>query len=81
MKRVSLDMIAKEVKLSKTTVSMVLNGKGDLHKINSDTQALTLKVAKRLNFRPNMIARNLSTGSSMTLASSFFLEDCILDKS
>ncbi len=68
MKRVSLDMIAKEVKLSKTTVSMVLNGKGDLHKINPDTQALILSVAKRLNFRPNMIARNLSTGSSMTLA-------------
>ena len=61
-------MIAREVKLSKTTVSMVLNGKGDLHKINPDTQALILKVAKRLNFRPNMIARNLSTGSSMTLA-------------
>ena len=68
MKRVSLDMIAKEVKLSKTTVSMVLNGKGDLHKINPDTQALILSVAKRLKFRPNMIARNLSTGSSMTLA-------------
>lgn len=68
MKRVSLDMIAKEVKLSKTTVSMVLNGKGDLHKINPDTQALILSVAKKLKFRPNMIARNLSTGSSMTLA-------------
>ena len=61
-------MIAKEVNLSKTTVSMVLNGKGDLHKINPDTQALILDVAKRLRFRPNMIARNLSTGSSMTLA-------------
>ena len=61
-------MIAKEVKLSKTTVSMVLNGKGDLHKINPDTQTLILSVAKRLKFRPNMIARNLSTGSSMTLA-------------
>ncbi len=68
MKRVSLDMIAKEVNLSKTTVSMVLNGKGDLHKINPDTQALILSVAKRLKFRPNMIARNLSTGSSKTLA-------------
>jgi len=68
MKRVSLDMIAKEVGLSKTTVSMVLNGKGDLYNINPDTQKLIFKTAKKLKFRPNMIARNLSRGTSMTLA-------------
>ena len=68
MKRISLDMIAKEVNLSKTTVSMVLNGKGDLYKINPETQALIYSVAKKLKFRPNLIARNLSVGSSMTLA-------------
>jgi LacI family transcriptional regulator len=68
MKRVSLDMIAKEVNLSKTTVSLVLNGKGDLYSINPNTQALIFKTAKKLKFRPNIIARNLSRGTSMTLA-------------
>ncbi|MCG8310105.1 MAG: LacI family transcriptional regulator [Cytophagales bacterium] len=68
MKRVSLEMIAKEVNLSKTTVSMVLNGKGDMHKINPETQKLIYSVAERLRFRPNMVARNLSKGRSMTLA-------------
>ena len=67
MKRVSLAAIAKEVGLSKTTVSMVLNGKGDIYKLNSETQKRVLEVAKKYRFTPNKSARNLSNGNSMTL--------------
>ena len=46
---------------------MVLNGKGDLHKINTETQRRVLETAEKYNYRPNQIARNLSKGNSMTL--------------
>ena len=46
---------------------MVLNGKGDLHKINPDTQERIIELAKKYNYRPNLIARNLIKGRTMTL--------------
>ncbi|GAB3656533.1 LacI family DNA-binding transcriptional regulator [Echinicola sediminis] len=67
MKKVSLNTLAQELGLSKTTVSMVLNGQGDLHKINVETQNKIIGLAKKYNYRPNQIARNLSKGNSMIL--------------
>ena len=67
MKKVSLEVIAKQAEVSITTASMVLNGKGDQHKINKATQDKILKIAKALNYRPNISARNLSRGKTMTI--------------
>ena len=67
MKRVSLAIIAKKAEVSMTTASMVLNGKGDKHKINKATQDKVLRIAKELNYRPNVSARNLSRGKTMTI--------------
>jgi len=67
MKKVSLQVIAQKAEVSMTTASMVLNGKGDKHKINKATQDKVLRIAKELNYRPNASARNLSRGKTMTI--------------
>ena len=67
MKKTSLADIAKSLNVSKALVSIVLNGKGDAHGINEDTQKRVLAKAKELNYKPNAIARGLRTGKSNTL--------------
>lgn len=67
MRKVSLDSIAKELGVSKTLVSLVLNGRGDKNGISKDTQKRVLDLAKKLNYKPNLIARGLRTGKSNIL--------------
>ena len=67
LKKVSLNQLSKELGLSKTTISMVLNGQGNKHKIKPKTQERILALARKYNYRPNQIARNLITGKTMTL--------------
>ncbi len=64
MKRVSLKDIADSLKVSKTLVSLVLNGKGDQWGINGDTQKKVINKARELNYHPNQMARGLRTGKS-----------------
>ena len=68
MKRTSLGELAKVLKVSKTLVSLVLNGKGDDYGINKLTQKRVLRKAKQLNYRPNQIARGLRKGKSNVIA-------------
>lgn len=63
-KRTSLSELAEAVGLSKTLVSMVLNGKGDKHKISAKTQKLVKEKAKELNYTAHSFARKLRTGKS-----------------
>jgi len=63
-KKLTLSELSNELRLSKTLVSMVLNGKGDQHKISTKTQELVLKKAKELNYNPDSFARKLRTGKS-----------------
>lgn len=67
MKKTSLADIAKALSVSKALVSIVLNGKGNDHGINEDTQKRVIAKAKELNYKPNAIARGLRTGKSNTL--------------
>ncbi len=67
IKRVSLKDIATETQLSKTTVSFILNGKGEENNISRETIEKVLEVAKRLNYRPNYLAKSLSSGKSNTI--------------
>jgi DNA-binding LacI/PurR family transcriptional regulator len=73
---VTIAQIAKEAKVSKTTASFVLNGKGDAMKISKRCQKLVLETAQRLGYRGNYHARALTRGSSMTLG---FLSNIFLD--
>ena len=63
----SLKTIAEQAGVSKTTVSFVLNGRGDEKNISAETQKRIADTAKRLNYRPNHLARSLSLGRSYTI--------------
>lgn len=67
MKKASLNDIAKSLKVSKTLVSFVLNNQGDKKGISTKTQAMVLKKAEELNYKPNQIARGLRLGKTHTI--------------
>ena len=54
--KTSLKDIAETLKLSKTTVSWVLSGKGDEKGISLATQEKVFQCAKQLNYQPNLLA-------------------------
>ncbi|MPQ43948.1 LacI family DNA-binding transcriptional regulator [Clostridium tarantellae] len=65
MRKITLLDVAKEVNLSKTTVSMVLNNKQI--NVSDATRKRIFEAAKRLNYIPNSVARSLSTKKSYTI--------------
>lgn len=67
MKKVSLKDIADSLGVSKTLVSLVLNGKGDERGINKNTQERVRVKAKELNYVPNQYARGLRVGRTDTI--------------
>ncbi len=67
MKKTSLKDIADNLNVSKTLVSFVLNGQGDLKGISSETQKKVLDKVRELNYKPNQIARGLRLGKSHTI--------------
>lgn len=67
MKKVSIKSIAEELGVSKTTVSFVLNGKGDENKISETTQKKIIDIAREKNYQPNQLARSLVIGKSHTI--------------
>ncbi len=67
MGKISINKIAEMAKVSKTTVSFVLNGRGDEKNISQKTQEKIRKIAKDNNYKANFIARSLSLGKSYTI--------------
>jgi LacI family transcriptional regulator len=63
----SIKTIAEQTGVSKTTVSFVLNGRGDEKNISAETQKRVMDMARQLNYRPNHLARSLSMGRSYTI--------------
>jgi LacI family transcriptional regulator len=63
-RRTTLADLANELKLSKTLISLVLNGKGDDHNISKTTQKKVLELAENRNYKPLQSARSLRTGKS-----------------
>jgi LacI family transcriptional regulator len=62
--QITLDDIAKKLKVSKVTVSKALRGHPD---ISFETSQKVKTLAKELGYTPNFMARNLSSKSSHTL--------------
>ncbi len=67
MKKVSIKDIARKAGVSHTTVSIVMNGKGEERKISKKMIDQVTKVADELNYRPNRFAISLRTGKTYTL--------------
>src|SRR5579859_1132336 len=65
-KRPTLADVAREARVSKTTASLALNGKG-LNKIPAATRSRVLAVADALRFRPHAVARALVRRRAETL--------------
>lgn len=58
--RVTAEQIARQLGISRTTVSLVLNGRAESHRISSETRKRVLAAAKAAHYRPNIIARQLA---------------------
>jgi LacI family transcriptional regulator len=65
MENINIKVIAKELKLSTSTISRAFNGSSD---INKDTRERILAFAREHNFLPNHYASNLRDRKSKTLA-------------
>lgn len=66
-KSVSLKDVAAELKLSPTSVSLVLNSSPTADSIPQETQDRIFEAARRLNYRPNYIARSLRVQRTHTI--------------
>jgi DNA-binding LacI/PurR family transcriptional regulator len=63
-KKISLDDIARELGLSKSTVSRALSGKG---RIGAETSARVHQYVKDMDYAPNLIARSLAQSKTYNL--------------
>jgi LacI family transcriptional regulator len=67
MKKTKLQDIANNIGVSKTLVSMVMNGHGDKNGIKKETQEKVIALCKQLNYKPNQMARSLRLGKTNTI--------------
>lgn len=67
MKKTSLNDIAQQLGVSKTLVSLVLNGKAKEQRISDEVCKKVIDLARELNYKPNQIAKGLRTGKTNTI--------------
>ena len=67
-RRTTINDVAKEAAVGKVTVSYVLNGRAGEVGISSETSERIMAVAKRLDYRPNAVARMLAGNRSDSIA-------------
>jgi DNA-binding LacI/PurR family transcriptional regulator len=63
-KKIQLQDIASAAGVNTSTVSMVLNGRARERRISERLEKKILKVAKDLNYKPNVLAQSLRSGKS-----------------
>lgn len=61
-KKTSIHDIARELNVSATTVSFVINGKANEKRISEDVRNKVLDYVKLVGYQPNMVAKSLRTG-------------------
>ncbi|MDF1568795.1 MAG: LacI family DNA-binding transcriptional regulator [Spirochaetaceae bacterium] len=66
-KRITIKELAALLEVSPTTVSLVLGGKAETHRIASDTRRKIEDAAARLGYRPNHLAQAMRRGKTDTL--------------
>lgn len=67
MKKITIKDIATEAQVSISTVSFVINGKGEKMGISPAVIKKVQQVAAKLNYRPSMIATSLRTGKTRSI--------------
>lgn len=63
-KRIVIGDIAKQLNISVTTVSFIINGKAEEKRISSELTKKVLKLVDELNYVPNQLAKSLRTGKT-----------------
>jgi LacI family transcriptional regulator len=63
-KRISIHDIARELKVSATTISFVLNGKAEEKRISEDVKRKVIDYVTLVGYRPNQVAKSLRTGKT-----------------
>ena len=59
--------LADNLGISRTTISLVLKGKGDQYRISRQTQQKILQLVKKENYRPNYFAQALNRNRTQTI--------------
>lgn len=67
LKKLSIVDIANELKVSKTTVSFILNGRAKEKRIGEDLVERVTKYVEEVGYKPNSLAKSLRTGKSNTI--------------
>ncbi|UIR54986.1 LacI family transcriptional regulator [Sphingobacterium sp. SRCM116780] len=63
----SINEIAKYLKVSKSTVSLVINGKAEQGRISKTLEKRILDYVEQIGYKPNALAKSLATGKSHTI--------------
>ncbi|MCA5006318.1 LacI family DNA-binding transcriptional regulator [Sphingobacterium bovistauri] len=63
----SINEIAKYLKVSKSTVSLVINGKAEQGRISKALAKRILDYVEEIGYKPNALAQSLATGKSKTI--------------
>src|SRR5690606_34233323 len=63
----SINEIAKHLKVSKSTVSLVLNGKAEQGRISKVLAQRIRDYIEEIGYKPNALAKSLATGKSRTI--------------
>jgi LacI family transcriptional regulator len=63
-KKLSINDIANELHVAKSTVSFILNGKAKEKRISDELTERVLKYIKEKGYQPNQLAKSLSTGKT-----------------
>lgn len=66
-KKITIKDIAKAANVSVTTVSFVLNNKGESKGISKEVIEKVFRVSEEMKFKPNMIASSLRTGKTRSI--------------
>src|ERR1700733_11066905 len=63
-KKLSINDIANELQVAKSTVSFILNGKAKEKRISDELTEKVLKFVEEKGYKPNQLAKSLSTGKT-----------------
>lgn len=66
-KKISLKDVAEELNVSKTLVSIVLNGKAKQYRISEEMTQKVIATANEMNYTPNLVAQNLRGGKTLLI--------------
>ena len=66
-KKLSINDIANQLNVAKSTVSFILNGKAKEKRISDELSERVLKFVEENGYRPNQLAKSLSTGKTQMI--------------